>query len=1036
MNIKFDKDIIQISKEAFVCEQEYISNILPDISYDFRLNDKISKRAISLIESIRNDSNFGVEQFLQKYNLGTDEGIAILCLAESLLRIPDSTTANYLILDKLGDKNWSKYIGFAKTRLVELSSLGLFALGKMVDLHSVENAFTKISSKISDPVTLFTIKQAIKFLGKEFIIGEDIESGFKNARKNPSYLYSFDLLGESSRTKAQAEKYYKDYLKAIDKLSFYFPCCGENIFERPNLSIKLSALFPRVEALKISEVEANLIPKLVEIISLAQDHRITITFDAEEARRQDVYLHVLKELINKKQFKDFEGIGFVVQAYQKRASSIIDFVIKLSKQTKKQIPLRLVKGAYWDSEIKYAQENGLKDFPVFTSKEHTDANYLYCAKKILLNAHKIYPQFATHNALTAASVIELANSLYESPFENDAWFEMQKLYGMGNSLHQKLVEDHKVRIYAPIGKMEDLLAYLMRRLLENGANVSFINKVNTILDAKELVKPVSVQVMELQGKPSSVAKPKDIYPNRNNSLGTDLGYSMNIEKLQTELSKYSNKTYIAGSIINGNEIISPKHSKEKFRPGSFAEKIGEVSHAKEKELKDALEIAHEYFNEWSKTDTAKRSDYVRKFAILLQENQYQLYSLLIQEGGKSIADAIAELREAIDFCNYYANVAEKLIEEKILPGPTGERNTLSWHPRGVFLCISPWNFPLAIFVGQIVAALVSGNTVLAKPAEQTSLIANFIAKLAYNAGVPHKALQLLLAPGSKIGEVLIPDDRIKGVAFTGSTDTAKRINLTLAHRKGAIVPLIAETGGQNAMIVDSSALLEQVCDDVIQSAFYSAGQRCSALRVLYVQEEIYQPLIQLIVGSMSELKIGDTTDISNDIGAVIDENSKDQLTKHVENMQEKGFKLIASHHSQGSSSKGHYFFPQIIEINSINDLESENFGPILHVCKYKEKELDKVIDEINNYGYGLTFGIQTRIDKKIKDVTSKVNAGNMYVNRSIIGAQVESQPFGGENMSGTGFKAGGPHYLMRFMTERSICINLSAIGGNIDLLKG
>ncbi len=1026
MSFKFLKEIYSISSNALINEDEYIDSISSSIMFDFRTNDSIYKKASRLIESIRSDTSFGIEEFLNKYNLSSEEGRALLSLTESLVRIPDDKTAIELIRDKLSNKNWSKYISLGRSRFVEFSSVGLFALGKIADYHNRENNFTKATRDFSDKSTLFAIKNAVKFIAKEFIIGVDIDSALKTARKKSEYLYSFDLLGESARTQKQADKYYQDYLKAIDKINFYFPSDGENLSDRPNLSIKLSALFPRVENLKYLEVKHILLPKLLNIISLAKENRISISFDAEECKRTEIYLQVLSDLIYHKDSKDFDGIGFVVQAYQKRASSIIDFIISLSKSSGKRIPVRLVKGAYWDSEIKYAQENGFDDYPVFTKKLHTDANYIYLAKKIFENSKYIYPQFATHNAHTAAIISELSNS-------KD--FEFQKLYGMGNSLHKKLVKTNKVRIYAPIGEMHDLLPYLMRRLLENGANTSFIGKVNDKnIPTKELLTPLYERIY-FQDKSTNLSNPKDIYPNRKNSIGIDLGYIMETEKINNELSKYSSKQYKAGSIVDGKEIIATKHSKEIFMPANIAEKIGEISHAKTSEIKSALDLSENYFKEWSKTLVSERASIIRKIALVLESNKHEIYSLLIREAGKSITDAIGEVREAIDFCNYYANMAEKIINDLPLPSPTGEKNILSWHPRGVFLCISPWNFPLAIFLGQIIGALVTGNTVIAKPADQTSIIANFVIKLALTAGLPKNAIQLILAPGKMISDVLVTDDRIKGIVFTGSTDTAKRINLTIAQRKGAIIPLIAETGGQNTMIVDSSSLLEQVADDAIKSAFYSAGQRCSALRILYIQEEIYDSLLEILKGSLDELKIGDTSDLSNDIGPVIDEASKLNLEQHVSDMKERGFKILAEHHLNGSNNSGYYVYPYIIEINSINDLDKENFGPILHVCKYKLSDLNKIIDEINNYGYGLTFGIQSRIDSKINDISSRVNAGNIYVNRSIIGAQVESHPFGGENKSGTGFKAGGPHYLLRFMTERSLSVNLTAIGGNVDLLS-
>jgi RHH-type transcriptional regulator, proline utilization regulon repressor / proline dehydrogenase / delta 1-pyrroline-5-carboxylate dehydrogenase len=1027
--MKFFKEIYNISPKAYISENAYIDSILCDIQFDFRLNDAIKDRTSKYISHIRQDKSFVAEHFLQKYNLSTEEGVAILSLAESLVRIPDSQTAQELIYDKISHKNWSKYIGFAKSRLTEISALGLYFFGKIVDIHTIENGFIKLSKKIADPVTLTVVKSAIEFLSKEFIIGYNPEDAFRKARKNTKFLYSFDLLGESARNKEQAEKYYEQYIVALDKINLYFPSLSEPLSDRPNLSVKLTALYPRLEALKLSEVRTILLPKLCELISIAETNGVTITFDAEECFRQDIYLQVITDLILDKRFRNFAGIGVVVQAYQKRAPFIIDYIKKLASKTGKQIFVRLVKGAYWDSEIKYAQENGFSDFPVFTKKEFTDANYIHCAKKLLEHNNLIYPQFATHNAQTAATIIELAYG---------KTYELQKLFGMGNSLHNELVKSEKCRIYAPIGKMEDLLAYLMRRLLENGANTSFVNKVNdSVYNISELTKPVYDQVKALILEKDSVfiKAPENIYPNRKNSKGLDLGYVMNIEKISKELDKFKNKLYKVGSIIDGREIIAPKNTKDVFKPGNLAEKIGEISYSNIDEINDSLGYAEKFFIEWKNTPVDKRAKILRDIALNLEANKYELYSLLIKEAGKTIIDAINEVREAIDFCNYYALSAERVITEISLPGPTGEKNKLSWHPRGVFLCISPWNFPLAIFLGQIVAALVTGNTVIAKPADQTSIIANFVAKLMYKSGLPKNALQIVLSSGRIIGETLVTSNRVKGVVFTGSTQTAKNINLNIAQRSGAIVPFIAETGGQNAMIVDSTALLEQVTDNAIQSAFYSAGQRCSALRVLYIQDEIYDNLLSMIKGAMNELVIGDTENLTVDIGAVIDSSSKENLEKHIENMREKGFNLAAKHNGLKSQDKGNFVYPAIIEISSINDLENENFGPILHVIKYKSKDLDRVINEINNYGYGLTFGLQTRLENKIDDIQSKMNTGNMYVNRTTIGAQVESHPFGGEGMSGTGFKAGGPHYLLKFMTERAVCINLTAIGGNIDLLS-
>ena len=1033
--IKFDKNIVNISSKAFVDEKEYIQNILPIINFDFRINHSIKDKTHNYIQIIKNDNRFAAEHLLQKYNLSTKEGVALLSLAESLARIPDDKTAKELIDDKLSQKNWSKYIKNSHSWLTQFSALGLLALGKVIDIHQYKNKITKTTAKLADPITLSATKYFINFLAKEFILGFDIESAFKKARKTDNYLFSFDVLGESARNKQQSDNYFNLYLEAIQKINFYFPSHDEELFDRPNLSVKLSALYPRIEALKLSEINMYLIPKLEKLIMLAQENGITITFDAEECYRQDIYLQILTNLVTHKNFKHFSGIGFVVQAYQKRAIHILNYIKSLAEKTNKVIPVRLVKGAYWDSEIKIAQESGVDNFPVFTKKEYTDANYIACARQLLEYNDYIYPQFATHNAQTIATIEEMAKSGYIQ--KNNKNFELQKLYGMGNSLYDAISKEHKARIYAPIGKMEDLLSYLIRRLLENGANTSFVNKVNDKnVSVLELLEPVYERIQrKLNNNYNFISLPKDLYHQRQNSKGIDTGYVMYTEKLQKEIDKYKDKIYSAGSIINGNEIIASKHAQDIFRPGNKSEKIGEISHSNLTEISQACESAYSYFDKWCSVEVSKRSEIIRNIAQNLEINKYEIYSLLIREGGKSINDAINEVREAIDFCNYYALQAEKSMQEIYLPGPTGEKNTLKLHPRGIFLCISPWNFPVAIFTGQICAALVTGNTVLAKPAGQTSIIANFIVKLMYKSGIPKKALHLIFASGRIISENLVNNEKVSGIVFTGSTDTAKQINKTLASREGAITPLIAETGGQNAMIVDSSALLEQVTDNVIHSAFYSAGQRCSALRVLYIQEEIYENLIDMLKGAIDQISIGDTQNLDIDVGPVIDEVSKKDLENHVNNMKQQGFQILAQHHLSGNNDEGHYFYPHIIEINSINDLSKENFGPILHVIKYKSNELDKIIEEINNYGYGLTFGFESRVEKKIRDVSSKAKIGNVYVNKGITGAIVESQPFGGEGKSGTGFKAGGPHYLLKFTTERTYSENLTAIGGNVELLS-
>jgi RHH-type proline utilization regulon transcriptional repressor/proline dehydrogenase/delta 1-pyrroline-5-carboxylate dehydrogenase len=1006
-------------------ENELVASFLPELQFE---HAPIKSRAEKLINIIRDNNEFGIEEFMQHFSLSTEEGLAIMCLAEGLLRIPDRHIASKLALDRLSNKNWKVYLGKSRSLKSNITSFGLYVSGIFADVSNKDNTLLKLISRLGRPAFLGIVTQAIKFLSKEFIFGDNIKVAINNCSNFAKYRFSFDLLGESSRTLEQAEHYYLEYIKSIDELAKANPYNSTmDEFDRPNLSVKLTALYPRLELNKKEDVDEYLLPKLVELVKKVRDNKLTITFDAEEARRLDIYLHVLTHLVTHEELKDFSNIGFVVQAYQTRATFVIDYIIQLAKNTGKRIPVRLVKGAYWDYEIKYAQENGLSTYPVFTKKEYTDASYITCAQKILKAEDYIFPQFATHNALTTGTIIELAGTKK---------FEFQKLHGMGKRLHNELLKNYKIRIYAPVGRMHDLLAYLMRRMLENGANACFVNQVNNPKIApKDLAYDLHEKVSSLLKLGQSILLPKDIYTNRENAMGYDLGYKENLETINTEVSKFYTKVHKISSILEGKENFSEKYTLEHFCPANTAEKFSSVSYATDSEIVQTVDYAQKGFIDWTIRDYKDRANILRKIADLYEENKYELYSLLIKEGGKSITDAINEVIEAIDFCRYYANQAELHISPKDMPGPTGESNILSFHGRGVFLCISPWNFPLAIFTGQVVAALVTGNSVIAKPANQTPVVAHFAVNLMHKAGVPQSALHLLIASGSNIGKILLPDDRISGVVFTGSTETAKLINLSLAERKGAIVPFIAETGGQNAMIVDSSALLEQVTDDVLISAFYSAGQRCSALRILYIQEEIYDPLISMIKQAMEILKIGNTTDFSNDIGPVIDKKSLENLTHHVRYMVEKGFKLIASHPQSGQKPEGTFFLPHIIEVNSINDIPDEKFGPILHVAKYKATELNKVIEDVNGYGFGLTFGLHSRIERQIDEISSKIKAGNIYANRSMVGAKVESQPFGGENKSGTGFKAGGPYYLLRFMLERTKTINLTAIGGNVELLS-
>jgi RHH-type proline utilization regulon transcriptional repressor/proline dehydrogenase/delta 1-pyrroline-5-carboxylate dehydrogenase len=1007
-------------------ETQVIKKLLPKIKCPALEQQKIIARADEFISIIRKNRNFSIEEFINRFSLSTDEGIAIMCLAESLLRIPDLQITKEFVSDKLSNKSWESFL-FKKAKSFKtiFSSFGIYFSGKFTDITKTDNAFAKLIDKFGQPVFLKILREAIMYLSKSFVFAEGMESGLKKVQNFSEYKFSFDLLGESARTKKQAARYYKDYLNAINLIT-RLAYKDLDMASKPNLSVKLTALYPRFEYAKLHDIRQELMPQIIGLIEKIKNSNLTITFDAEESFRLDAYFTFLSEVIEQPAFKNFNGIGLVVQAYQTRSYELLEKIILLAKKTNKQIPIRLVKGAYWDSEIKHAQVNGLQYYPVFTKKEYTDASYIACAKLMLENNDYIYPQFATHNALTASAIIEIAGN---KPYE------FEKLYGMGDVLHSELAKKRSVRIYAPIGKSDDLLAYLMRRMLENGANSNFVSKVvSPKIPISALSFNLHDKILNLLDRGNLIPLPENIYPKRKNAMGYDLGYKINYDYIQEKVASYFSNTHKVASIIEGRELITSKNLNECFCPAKIAEKFSDVSLAIAEEIKYAVDSAYKEFNNWSKTTVENRAAILEKVAYELENNKFELYALLIKEGGKSIHDAINEVIEAIDFCRYYAVQAKIIMQDKVLPGPTGERNILSMHPRGVFACISPWNFPLAIFIGQIVAALVTGNTVIAKPAGQTCVIANFAVKLLHKAGIPKAALQLIITSASNISNYVLRDERIAGVAFTGSCETAKSINLTLAERNSGIVPFIAETGGQNAMIVDSSALLEQVTDDVLISAFYSAGQRCSALRVLYIQEEIYDNLYNLIREATEILKIGDTTDFSSDIGAVIDRKSFDNLARHISYMEKAGFKIY-SHPQNNSLKDGNYFYPHIIEINSINDIPGENFGPILHIIKYKSNEIDKIIDEINNYGFGLTFGIHSRIETKIEYLRSRIKAGNIYTNRSIVGAKVESQPFGGENKSGTGFKAGGPHYLLKFMLERTTCFNLTAIGGNVELLR-
>lgn len=1033
-----------ISKFTLIDEKTHVSNLLHYCEeHKILLGLDIRNKAMDYIRSIHKSKVNVVDSFMSEYNLSTYEGVSIMCLAEALLRIPDDETAYAIIHDKIKAKDWSKHLSKLNPLILNASTRLLSMTDKLLNFGESRDIIGKTVGKLSDPLIFGALKKAIEVISNRFILAPTIKTAMSASKKflDQGYSFSYDILGESSRDSEQAAKYHVEYIEGIGLIGKYNPnkdlhVAKTEIDRRQSISVKLTALYPRFEYSKKEKLEETLIPVLIDLIDKCEENNIILSLDAEEAKRLDLYLYVVTRIFELKKFKDVSSIGLVVQSYQKRAFYIIDYINQLAKKYKCIIPVRLVKGAYWDSEIQAAQELGLEGYPVFTYKHFTDLSYTVCAFKMLQMEGAIYSQFATHNAYTAATITNFAHH------KN---FEFQRLFGMGEVLHANLIkEGYKSRIYAPIGRTEILLPYLMRRLLENGANTSFVfmvkkdDKENGSELVENLISRSKKTLEEIDNDGYAIPVPKDIFgKDRENSLGYEISIAAHYHELQNEIAKFNDKKYEGYSIIDGKIYQSKNHSENVNSPVD-QNIVGASNDIGPKEAVHAIETAADYFDEWSLTSVEYRAEILRKFAQLLNMHRYQIYSLLIRKSGKSVMDAISEVREAIDFARYYANMAVSLMSKGILmPGCTGEENKLSWHARGVFVCISPWNFPLSIFCGQILAALVTGNTVVSKPSELSPFIATFAAELMYEAGVPKKALHLVIGKGSVIGDPMMSNDNVAGICFTGSTGVALHINQKLAQRKAPIASVIAETGGQNCMIVDSSALLEQTTDYILKSAFDSTGQRCSALRVLYIQKEVYEPLVKMISLAMQELDIGPTIDFVNDIGPAINAKAVGELMEHVNDMRKKGCNVIEHKKAKIFEDKKESAFiaPYIIEINNINDLAKENFGPILHVISFDISDLDKVIKQINDYGYGLTFGIQSRIQSRIDHIASHIKAGNIYVNRTTIGAQVESQPFGGERNSGTGFKAGGPHYMFKFMTERIVTTNIAAFGGNVALIR-
>lgn len=1021
-----------------VDELSLIAELCDKASLNQNQLDAIRMNATRLVESVRSErkKSTGIDSFLTEYALSSDEGIALMCLAEALLRVPDNETIDNLIKDKLAGGNWQSHRGQSESFFVNAATWALMLTGKVLSPEKAENTLTKSLMKLvnrsSEAVVRTAVDKAMRIMSKQFVMGRTITEAITRAKKKEEigYRYSYDMLGEAALTAIDAERYFNAYKTAIETIGQKADK-NADVYKRAGISIKLSALHPRYNESQRDRVISELPPKLLALACLARDFGIALTVDAEESERLDLSMDVMEAVFTDDSLSGWNGFGLAVQSYQKRAFYVLDWAAALARSKQRRIMVRLIKGAYWDSEIKKSQMQGLSEYPVFTRKVFTDVSFQACAKKILTMTDAIYPQFATHNAYSVAMILNIVGDYKD--------FEFQCLHGMGTELYQQIVPQNTYgipcRIYAPVGTHEDLLPYLVRRLLENGANSSFVNRiVDDKAPISELVEdPISKARTLLTKINKNIPLPKDIFaPKRKNSNGIDFSDRAQRAKLQLEL-KQINLFWKAGPLIAGK--LSTDDATEVTSPQNANLKIGLIQQATVMDVENALSHAESTFKEWSATPVEKRADCLRRFADLLEANNNELMALACLEAGKTWNDAVAEIREAVDFCRYYAVQAEQLMSAPTrLDGYTGELNELSMHPRGTILCISPWNFPLAIFTGQVVAALVTGNCVVAKPAEQTPLIAFFAVQLMHQAGIPRAAVQLVPGPGETIGAALVADHRIKAVLFTGSTATANNINRSLATRGGEIIPLIAETGGQNAMIVDSSALLEQVATDVVTSAFGSAGQRCSALRVLFVQEEVYQRMVHLLKGAMAELVVGDPRWLTTDVGPVIDKEALASLQAHVEQM-EKTHKVIYQCAVGDEQETGYFMLPTAIAIDSMSSLKKEVFGPVLHVISFKRKHLDKVIDEINGTGYGLTLGIHSRINETVEYIRERVRVGNCYVNRNMTGAVVGLQPFGGEGLSGTGPKAGGPHYLNRLCQERTYTVDTTAAGGNASLMS-
>ena len=1025
-------------------ETPLVNELIEKARFTPEQQQRIFERACPLVQTVRDKylKTTGIDAFLNTYSLSSHEGVVLMCLAETLLRVPDTETVDLLIRDKIGHTEWAHRLGASHSTFVNAGTWALMLSGRIVNLEGANKNFSgtlkRLINRVGEPVIRQATITAMRIVGKQFVMGQTIEAALERAAgaEKHGYRHSFDMLGESARTDADAVRYYETYGQAIDAIGRAVG--GRPALEAPSISIKLSALHPRYETANEANLRRELWPTVKNLARQARKQNIGFTIDAEETARLELSLDLIEALALDPELAGWEGLGCAVQSYQKRALAVIDWLANLAHRAHRRLGVRLVKGAYWDAEIKLAQEHGLSAYPVFTRKISTDLSYLACAKRLFADPAAFYPAFATHNAHTLSAVAEIAASVGA----NDDW-EYQRLHGMGEDLYDEVVGPAKsgqwgraCRVYAPVGGQEELLAYLVRRLLENGANSSFVNRIaDANLPIEQLLADPVEKAAALDIKPHpGILLPRQLFgAGRINSEGLDMNDKATLDLLRRALEDSATKPYEASVVLGGKALERP--ARDVCSPADRNDVVGRVSEAFADDASAAMAQAAAAFRPWTETAAVERAAMLDRAADAMQQRLPELAALIVREGGRTQGDAVSEVREAIDFCRYYAAQArEKFAAPLPLPGPTGERNTLSLHGRGVFVCLSPWNFPLAIFVGQVGAALAAGNTVVAKPAEQTPLVAALAVRLLHEAGVPAEALVFLPGDG-QVGAALVADPRCAGVAFTGSTEVARSIAQALAAKAGPIVPLIAETGGQNAMIVDSSALSEQVVRDVIASAFNSAGQRCSALRVLFLQEDIADKVCAMLGGAMQTLRIGNPIDIRTDVGPVIDDAARALLEQHRRKLDSFATPIHTCRLDADLTANGCFFAPRVYEIPDLSCLEREVFGPVLHVVRWRSDELDKVCEAIASTGYGLTLGIHSRIDTTVTRITRRLPVGNTYVNRNIIGAVVGVQPFGGEGLSGTGPKAGGPHYLYRFACERTLSVDTTAAGGNALLLS-